>query len=90
MLRPAHSVALIWRCDASPAHPAGTHLEIEPPMNARALAVLILLTIPLAGCVIAGGVNYHFPNKPSPTGEKKCDPADKSADCARPSDRKRP
>ena len=56
-------------------------------MNARALVVLTLLTIPLAGCVIAGGVNYHFPNKPSPTGEKKCNPADKSADCARPAER---
>ncbi len=58
-------------------------------MNARALVVLTLLTIPLAGCVVAGGVNYHFP-KPSPTGDKKCDPADKSADCARPADRARP
>jgi hypothetical protein len=63
---------------------------MEPLMKARALVVLALLTMSLAGCVIAGGVNYHFPNKPPPTGDKKCDPADKSADCTRPAERTRP
>jgi hypothetical protein len=55
-------------------------------MTLRALAVLTLLTIPLAGCVVAGGVNYHF--KP-PSADKKCDPSDKSPECARPAERAR-
>jgi hypothetical protein len=56
-------------------------------MKVRTLVVLTLLTASLGGCVMAGGVNYHFPNKPvSP----KCDPADKSADCAKPAERSRP
>jgi predicted small lipoprotein YifL len=59
-------------------------------MKVRALVILMLLAIPLAGCVVGGGLNYHFPNKPSAPDEKKCNPADKSADCARPSDRARP
>jgi hypothetical protein len=63
---------------------------MEQPMKLHTLPVLTLLTLPLAGCVIAGGVNYHFPNKPFPTEEKKCNPADKSADCARPAERTRP
>ena len=63
---------------------------MEQSMKFHTLPVLTLLTVPLAGCVIAGGVNYHFPNKPSPTEEKKCNPADKSADCARPAERTRP
>ena len=58
-------------------------------MNVRGLIVVTLLTIPLTGCVVAGGVNYHFPKSSSP-GDKKCDPADKSADCARPAERARP
>jgi hypothetical protein len=54
------------------------------------LVVLTLLTASLGGCVMAGGVNYHFPNKPVSPTDKKCDPADKSADCAKPADRSRP
>ena len=59
-------------------------------MKAHALVIVSLLTSMLSGCVVAGGVNYHFPNKPAATEEKKCNPADKSADCARPAERPRP
>lgn len=58
-------------------------------MKMRTFIVLTLLTAPLAGCVVAGGLNYHFPNKPAAE-EKKCNPADKSADCARAPERPRP
>jgi hypothetical protein len=63
---------------------------MELPMKVRTLVVLTFLATPLAGCVVAGGVNYHFPNKPASPTEKKCDPADKSADCAKPAERNRP
>ena len=53
---------------------------------------LPLLAIALSGCVVAGGVNYHFPVGSPPAGtEKKCDPSSggTSADCPRPAEKSR-
>ncbi len=50
------------------------------------------LAIALSGCVVAGGVNYHFPVGPSSgADEKKCDPSSggKQTDCPRPADKPR-
>ena len=61
-------------------------------MKFRALFGLLLLSIALSGCVVAGGVNYHFPVGSPPGGtEKKCDPSsgDTKADCPRPADKVR-
>jgi hypothetical protein len=59
-------------------------------MKGSALAVLTLLAAILSGCVIGGGLNYHFPNKPPAPEQKSCNPADKSSDCAPASNRAKP
>ena len=51
-----------------------------------------LLAIALSGCVVGGGVNYHFPVGSPPAGvEKKCDPSStgKQTDCPRPAEKAR-
>lgn len=49
------------------------------------LCVIVLSGGILSGCVMAGGVNYHFPASPRPA--DKCDPAVKN--CPPPADRAR-
>ena len=58
-------------------------------MKFRVLFSLPLLAIALSGCVVAGGVNYHFPVGSPPADEKKCDPSARGtqADCPRPADK---
>jgi hypothetical protein len=61
-------------------------------MKFRMLLSLPLLAIALSGCVVAGGVNYHFPVGSPPAGtEKKCDLSSggKQADCPPPADKAR-
>jgi hypothetical protein len=61
-------------------------------MKFRLLVSLPLLAIALSGCVVAGGVNYHFPvGSPPAADEKKCDPSARGtqADCPRPADKAR-
>jgi hypothetical protein len=55
-------------------------------MKTKLLLVLPLCAIILAGCVAAGGVNYHFPVSPRPA--DRCDPATKN--CPPPAERARP
>jgi hypothetical protein len=57
-------------------------------MNMHFLVVLSLCAITLSGCVVAGGVNYHFPATTRPT--DKCDPAAKTCPPATDRDRARP
>jgi hypothetical protein len=57
-------------------------------MKARLLLALPPLTIVLTGCVVGGGLNYHFPSKPPPADAQKCEPGVK--DCDRPAERARP
>lgn len=61
-------------------------------MKFRVFFSLPLLAMALSGCVVAGGVNYHFPvGSPPATDEKKCDPSStgKQTDCPRPADKAR-
>jgi hypothetical protein len=57
-------------------------------MRIRALVALPLLTIALTGCVVGGGLNYHFPSNQPPAAAKQCEPGTK--DCDRPAERARP
>jgi hypothetical protein len=57
-------------------------------MKMPVLVALPLLTIALTGCVVGGGLNYHFPAKPAPAEASKCEPGAK--DCERPAERARP
>ncbi len=57
-------------------------------MKMHVLVALPLLTIALTGCVVGGGLNYHFPSKPAPAEAPKCEPGAK--DCDRPAERARP
>ena len=60
-------------------------------MKFRVFFSLPLLAMALSGCVVAGGVNYHFPVGSPPAGtEKKCDlSTGKQTDCPRPADKAR-
>jgi hypothetical protein len=49
----------------------------------RAIAALVLLAFALTGCVVGGGLNYHFDGKPSWVRDEKADAAKKKCDPTR-------
>ena len=73
---------------AAPDVRAARHCAMKALMKTRVLVALPLLTIALTGCVVGGGLNYHFPSNQPPAEAKKCEPGTK--DCNRPAERARP